>query len=441
MAERTDLVVPELGESITEAVIGRWLKSVGDTVEADEPVVDLETDKITVQLPAPASGVLAEQGFEEGATVRVGDVVGQIDAGDGAQARGDRDQEPEEETAAEEEAEEAEEAEEIDEEEEAEDEDEEPEADEEIAATDGRPMTPAQRRAARQRQEAEAGEPPKKDKKKKKKDKQDKKDKKKKKKDKADARPAPKPKAEARPEPKAAPKDEEAREDVVPMSPLRKRIAERLVQAQHESASLTTFNEVDMSAVMQLRSQYKEEFEDRHGLKLGFMSFFVKACVAAAQKFPGLNAELRDDAIVYKKHYDFGIAVSTERGLVVPVLRDCDRLGFAAIEQGIIDLATKARDGKLTLDDLMGGTFSITNGGIYGSMMSTPLLNYPQTGILGMHNIVRRAVVVDDRVEVRPMMYLALTYDHRVVDGREAVQYLVAVKERIERPDRLMFEL
>jgi 2-oxoglutarate dehydrogenase E2 component (dihydrolipoamide succinyltransferase) len=231
------------------------------------------------------------------------------------------------------------------------------------------------------------------------------------------------------------------RDEVIAMSPLRKRIAERLVQAQTESASLTTFNEVDMTAIMALRNTYKESFEKQHGAKLGFMSFFVKACVHACKQFPGLNAEVRGDAIVYKKHYDFGIAVSTPKGLVVPVLRNCDDLSFAGIEKGILALAVKARDGKLAIDDLLGGTFSITNGGIYGSMMSTPLLNYPQTGILGMHNITKRAVVIDDQVQVRPMMYVAVTYDHRVVDGREAVSFLVAVKERLEAPDRLLLEV
>ena len=225
------------------------------------------------------------------------------------------------------------------------------------------------------------------------------------------------------------------------MSPLRKRVAERLVQAQHESASLTTFNEVDMTAVMELRGKYKDSFEKAHGVKLGFMSFFVKACVAACKLFPGVNAEVIGGNIVYKKHYDFGIAVSTPKGLVVPVLRDCDALSFAGIEHGIIALAERARTGKLGLDDLQGGTFSITNGGIYGSMMSTPLLNYPQTGILGMHNIVKRAMIVGEEVKARPMMYVALSYDHRVVDGREAVSYLVAAKERLEAPERMLVEV
>ncbi|MGE5185721.1 MAG: dihydrolipoyllysine-residue succinyltransferase, partial [Acidobacteriota bacterium] len=220
-----------------------------------------------------------------------------------------------------------------------------------------------------------------------------------------------------------------------------KRMAEHLLESHQSTAPLTTFNEIDMTAVMELRARYKDSFEKAHGVKLGFMSFFVKACVAAARLFPGLNAEIVGDHIVYKKHYDFGIAVSTAKGLVVPVLRDCDSRSFAGLEKGILELADKARTGKLGLPDLQGGTFSITNGGIYGSMMSTPLLNYPQTGILGMHNIVKRAMVVGDEVKVRPMMYVALSYDHRVVDGREAVSFLVAVKERLEAPERMLVEV
>jgi 2-oxoglutarate dehydrogenase E2 component (dihydrolipoamide succinyltransferase) len=241
--------------------------------------------------------------------------------------------------------------------------------------------------------------------------------------------------------PARAPVASDAREEVVPMTPIRKRIAQRLVEAQKSAAALTTFNEIDMRAVMELRERYKQEFADQHGVKLGFMSFFAKACISALRLYPGLNAEVKGDAIVYKKHYDLGIAVSTERGLVVPVLRDADRLSFAGIEQGIANLASRAKASKLTLDELVGGTFSITNGGIYGSMLSTPLLNYPQTGILGMHNIVDRPMAVNGAMEIRPIMYAALTYDHRVVDGREAVSFLVAVKQRIEQPDRMMFEL
>jgi 2-oxoglutarate dehydrogenase E2 component (dihydrolipoamide succinyltransferase) len=243
------------------------------------------------------------------------------------------------------------------------------------------------------------------------------------------------------PAPAPSPSSGDGREELVPMSPIRKRIAQRLVEAQKSAAALTTFNEVDMSAVIALRDRFKQEFADRYGVKLGFMSFFAKAAIASLKIYPGLNAEVKGEAIAYKKHYDLGIAVSTDRGLVVPVLRDADRLSFAGIEQGIGELAGRARAGKLTLEDIVGGTFSITNGGIYGSMLSTPLLNHPQTGILGMHNIVERPVGVDGHVQLRPIMYLALTYDHRVVDGREAVSFLVAVKQRIEQPDRLMFDL
>ena len=225
------------------------------------------------------------------------------------------------------------------------------------------------------------------------------------------------------------------------MTKLRQTIARRLKEAQATAAMLTTFNEVDMSAVMALRAKYQEAFVARHGIKLGFMSFFVRATVEALKEFKGLNAEVRGTDILYKKHYDFGIAVGSGRGLVVPVVRNVDQLSMAGIEKGIAELAAKAKDGKLTLEDLSGGTFSITNGGIYGSMMSTPLLNMPQTGILGMHNIVKRPVAVGDAIELRPMMYLALSYDHRVVDGREAVQFLVGVKERIEAPERLMLEI
>ena len=405
-----DLIVPQLGESITEAVIGRWLKQVGDAVAADEPVVDLETDKVTVQLSAPAAGALSEQRAAVGTTVRVGQIVGQVAEGAAGKAGAPAPAPGKSPTPAPAPG---------------------PTAAPAPVATAPAPtaaalapamaagldkdallrLTPAQRAAAR-----EAGKLP------------------------APATPSGAGRAvidrsaeEAVRLGKVDPRDE-----VVAMSPLRKRIAERLVEAQQETASLTTFNEVDMTAVMELRARYKDGFEKAHGVKLGFMSFFVKASVEAARLFPGLNAEVIGGNIVYKKHYDFGIAVSSPKGLVVPVLPDCDRLDFAGVEAGIAALADKARTGKLALPDLTGGTFSISNGGIYGSMMSTPLLNMPQTGILGMHNIVKRAVVVADQVVIRPMMYLALSYDHRVVDGREAVSFLVAVKDRLEAPDRML---
>lgn len=416
-----DLVVPQLGESISEAVVARWLKQVGDAVGVDEPIAELETDKITVQLPSPVAGALAEQRAKVGATVKVGEVIGAVTAGAAGKAVlvtpstpaaappphvGKPIEPPNQPTgrqpvvggghlvAA------------------------------PAAVTAAPPpvakldkdallkLTPSQRASAR-----ESG-----------------------------SLPAPPSSISSAAPPSGASEAArlaavDPRDEIVPMSPLRKRVAERLVQAQHESASLTTFNEVDMTAVMDLRTKYKETFEKSHGVKLGFMSFFAKACVAAAKLYPGLNAEVVGGNIVYKKHYDFGIAVSTPKGLVVPVLREVDTLSFAGIEKGILALADKAKTGKLALADLSGGTFSITNGGIYGSMMSTPLLNYPQTGILGMHNIVKRALVIDDEIKVRPVMYLALSYDHRVVDGKEAVSFLVAVKDRLEAPERMLVEV
>jgi 2-oxoglutarate dehydrogenase E2 component (dihydrolipoamide succinyltransferase) len=413
-----DLVVPQLGESITEAVVATWLKQVGDSVAADEPVAELETDKITVQLPSPVAGKLTAQAAAVGTTVKVGDVIGAVEAGAQGKAApaakaAPAPAAPSAKPAA-------------------------PAAKPAPAAVAAAPapamaaapaavahgngesldkaallrLTPSQRVQAREVGSIPASIP-------------------------ASTTAAP---VAAGPSVDDRLAQIDPRDEVVAMSPLRKRVAERLVQAQHESASLTTFNEVDMTAVMELRSKYKDSFEKSHGVKLGFMSFFAKACVAACKLFPGVNAEVVGGHIVYKKHYDFGVAVSTPKGLVVPVLRDCDALSFAGIEKGILALAEKARGGKLALADLSGGTFSITNGGIYGSMMSTPLLNYPQTGILGMHNIVKRAIVIGDDIKIRPMMYVALSYDHRVVDGREAVSFLVAVKDRLEAPDRMLIE-
>ncbi len=402
-----ELKIQGLGESITEAVIGRWLKSVGDYVEADEAVLDLETDKVNVDVTAPNAGILSEQRFADGDIVHVGDVVGVIVAGERPVSV-------------------------------------EPEVTEmpspastttpssasttpssastttppsaaappssfntDVPERDasGRVLSPSMRRAARGGQLKEP--------------------------------------ATAAPRTPAIGSAQTVAEleRVVPMSPLRKRIAERLVKAQQSSASLTTFNEVDLSNVIALRKTYKQQFIDTHGIKLGFMSFFVKAAVHALKDFPGVNAEVRDEAIVYKQFYDIGIAVGTDRGLVVPVLRNADQLSFADIEKGIVDLATKARNRKLVLNDLLGATFTITNGGIYGSMLSTPLLNYPQTGILGMHNIVERPMAINGSVEVRPIMYVALTYDHRVVDGKEAVRFLVALKERLEDPERMLLSI
>ena len=420
-----DLVVPQLGESITEAVVATWLKQVGDTVAADEPVAELETDKITVQLLSPVAGALSAQTAAAGATVKVGEVVGTVEAGKAGKAA----PAPAAKPAAAKPAAAATAA----------------PAPAPVAAVSAAPPAAAPAAAAKPAPAAAAAAAPSSN--------GESLDKA------ALLRLTPSQRVQAREVgsiPQSAPAASasagsgpsaddrlahvDPRDEVVPMSSLRKRVAERLVQAQHESASLTTFNEVDMTQIMELRAKYKDSFEKAHGVKLGFMSFFAKACVAACKLFPGVNAEVIGGNIVYKKHYDFGVAVSTPKGLVVPVLRDCDALSFAGIESGILALADKARSGKLALADLSGGTFSITNGGIYGSMMSTPLLNYPQTGILGMHNIVKRAVVIGDEIKVRPMMYVALSYDHRVVDGREAVSFLVAVKDRLESPDRMLLE-
>ena len=416
MRGMADLVVPQLGESISEAVVGRWLKNVGDAVAVDEPVAELETDKVTVQLPSPVAGALAEQRAQTGATVKVGDVIGAVKAGASGKTTAVAPK-PAEPVAVEA-----------------------PPA-AQVAkqpAVVAPPVVPATTQVAKpQLTPSSNGETVDRD---------------------ALMRLTPSqrltaresgtfPRVQAPPSAPSGPGELERlqrvdpRDEVVAMSPLRKRVAERLVQAQHESASLTTFNEVDMTAIIDFRTKYKDAFEKQHKVKLGFMSFFVKACVAACKLFPGVNAEVIGGNIVYKKHYDFGIAVQTPKGLVVPVLRDCDSRSFADVEQGIGELAERARTGKLALGDLAGGTFSISNGGIYGSMMSTPLLNYPQTGILGMHNIVKRAVVIGDAVHVRPMMYVALSYDHRVVDGREAVSFLVAVKDRLESPERMLVEV
>ena len=407
-----ELIIPPLGESITEATIAKWLKKIGDGVTTDEPLAELETDKVTVMLPAPGSGVLTAQHFPVGSQVKVGVSIGSIDPSGKPAAKAAP-------AAAATPAAVA------------------PVAPVVAAPVAAAPVVAAPVAAASVAH-APAGQPA--------------------------VRPALTPNnrklmrehgfdpaaavlssispAPAVAAPAAVPAASAPLEEVVPMSPLRKRIAERLVEAQHSAAILTTFNEVDMSFVMALRTKYQDDFVKKHGIKLGFMSFFVAACARAMPEFPGVNAEVRGDAIVYKKHYDFGIAVGGGKGLVVPVLRGVDKLSFAQIEKGIADLATKAKDNKLQLSDLAGGTFSISNGGIYGSMMSTPLLNMPQTGILGMHNIVRRPIAVTsggtESIEIRPMMYIALSYDHRVVDGREAVQFLVRVKERLEQPEKML---
>ena len=405
-----EIRVPTLGESVSEATIARWLKKAGEAVKVDEPVVELETDKVSLEVPAPVAGVLAEIAADEGSDVEVGALLGTIAEGEAAAG------EPAPQKADDKPAEAAEKP--------------APAASEAPAqAGDGADKNgPAARKIAAEKGldlKVIPGSGPKGNV------------------TKADALQAEKPAEQPRAKP-AAPSPAPAaagREERVRMTRLRKRIAERLKEAQNTAAMLTTFNEVDMSAVMGLRKSYQDAFVKKHGIKLGFMSFFVKACIDALKAFPAINAEVDGDEVVYKHYYDIGVAVSSDAGLVVPVVRDADAMGLAQIEAAIADLGKRARDGKLAMEELTGGTFTITNGGIFGSMMSTPILNPPQVGILGMHNIVERAVVLPGgRIEARPIMYLALSYDHRIVDGREAVSFLVRVKQCIEDPQRMLLD-
>jgi 2-oxoglutarate dehydrogenase E2 component (dihydrolipoamide succinyltransferase) len=409
-----EIKVPAMGESVTEATIARWLKNEGDAVKQDEPLVELETDKVNVEVPSPAAGVLEHIEVQQGGTVGVGTVLGQVKEGAAAAkpqpAKAETKPEPKPAKAETPKAEA-------------------PKEQTKPALTSAPPPPPPSvRRIAEEEKldtNAIAGTG------------------KRGQVTKGDAlaaletvkvvKPA---RAEA---PAARPRAE--REERVAMSRLRKTIALRLKESQDIAAQLTTFNEVDMSKVMGLRAAYKESFEKKHGVKLGFMSFFAKACVAALKEIPAVNAEIDGDDIIYKNYYDIGIAVSTERGLVVPVVREVDMLSLADIEKQIGEFGARARDNKLKLEELLGGTFTITNGGVFGSLMSTPILNMPQSGILGMHKIQNRPVAVGDKIEIRPMMYLALSYDHRLVDGREAVTFLVRVKENLEDPQRLLLDL
>ncbi|MBN9495947.1 MAG: 2-oxoglutarate dehydrogenase complex dihydrolipoyllysine-residue succinyltransferase [Alphaproteobacteria bacterium] len=397
-----DIKVPPMGESVSEATVAKWFKKVGDAVKADEPLCELETDKVTVEVPAPVAGQLVSITADSGATVGVGAKLGEILEGAAGKASA-----PAAAPAA---------------------------APAPAKAAAPAPASAAQPGPAARKALSEAGV------------------------DaasvagsgkdgrvtKADVAAAPKaaaPAPAAAPAAPAAPREIGPREERVKMTRLRTRIAERLKQAQNTAAMLTTFNEIDMSAAMAMRSKYNEQFEKRHGVKLGFMSIFAKACVVALKELPAVNAEIDAGDIVYKNHYDIGVAVGTPQGLVVPVVRDCDVLSFADIEKKIGDFGRRARDGKLTIDEMTGGTFTITNGGIYGSLMSTPILNPPQSGILGMHKIQPRPVAIGDKIEIRPMMYVALSYDHRIIDGREAVTFLVRVKECIEDPGRLILDM
>lgn len=387
--------VPALGESVTEATVAKWLKQPGDAVKVDEPLVELETDKVTQEVYAPAAGVLSEVLVKQGQSVPIGAVLGSIAEGAAAAASA---KPVANDTAAK------------------------PAPVAAPAAASAPVMMPsAAKLAAEQNINPNSLSGTGKDGRILKEDVQ---------------RGASAPAVVSAPSYSAPAAS--SREERVKMSRLRSRIAERLKEAQNTAAILTTFNEIDMGAVMELRAKYKDEFEKRHGVKLGFMGFFAKAAIQALQEIPAVNAEISGDEIIYKNHYDIGVAVGTDAGLVVPVLRDADTLSVAGIEKGIADLATKARTGKLGIADMQGGTFTITNGGIYGSLMSTPIINPPQSGILGLHKIQDRPMAVKGAVVVRPMMYVALSYDHRIIDGKEAVTFLVRVKEAMEDPGRLL---
>ena len=397
-----ELKVPALGESITEAVVGKWHKKVGDSVKADEPVVVLETDKVTIDVQAPSAGSIDAISFKEGSKVKIGDTLGSINpSGASAPATAAVTQAPPAEVAV--------------------------AASKSIEGEKPKLATPVARAMAADKgidpasiQGSGANGRVMKD-------------------DVVRAQQAPA--APSAPVQQTLQRTAGAREERVAMSPLRKRVAERLIQAQNNAAILTTFNELDMSAVMGLRKTYNEKFEKKHGVKLGFMSLFVRAAIEALKQFPAVNASIDGEDVVFHHYYDIGVAVSGSRGLVVPVVRDADQKSLSELEKAIGELGAKAKNDKLTLGDLQGGTFTISNGGIFGSMLSTPILNPPQTGILGMHNIVERAMVRDGQIVIRPMMYLALSYDHRLIDGREAVQFLVRIKECLEAPERILLEI
>jgi 2-oxoglutarate dehydrogenase E2 component (dihydrolipoamide succinyltransferase) len=419
----TEIKVPVLGESVTEATVTKWFKAVGDAVATDEALLELETDKVTLEVNAPATGTLSEIAAAEGADVEVGALLGAITEGKGAPAAKKApsavDPAPAPESAP-------------------------APAPAPAQAAEAKPLSPAVRKLVEENNLDPAGitasgkdgrltkgdvlaflkggetapaaplQP---------------------------AKPASQP-AAAMPAAQYPPRPIGPREERVRMTRLRQRIAERLKEAQNTAAMLTTFNEADMSAVMDVRAQYRDTFEKKHGVRIGFMSFFVKACVVALREVPAVNAEIDGTDFIFKNHYDIGVAVGTEQGLVVPVLRDADTMSFADIEKTITDLGQRARDGKLAIEELQGGTFTITNGGVFGSLVSTPILNPPQSGILGMHKIQQRPMVLaDGTIAARPMMHLALSYDHRAVDGREAVSFLVRVKECIEDPSRIMLDM
>ena len=394
MSDIVDVKVPVIGESLSTVFIGTWMKAAGDTISAGETLVEVDSDKASLEVPAPASGTISELLFEEGDEVAISAVIARIVPGEGGAVVPQASAAPAAEVSAK-----------------------------------GPQSGPAARQAAARLDvdidavsgSGKGGRVLR-----------------------ADVEAAAK-KHEAKPVPPPAKRsieaDDTTRIERVRMTPLRRTIARRLVEAQHNAAMLTTFNEVDLTRVKALRKGYQEKFTSRHGVKLGYMSFFVKAAVEALKAFPAVNSEIDGNDILYKRYYNIGVAVSTKRGLMVPVIRDADRLSFAEVETTINGLATRARDGKLTTADFQDGTFTISNGGVFGSLMSTPILNPPQVGILGMHTIQERPVGVNGSIELRPMMYLAMSYDHRIIDGREAVSFLVRIKELIEDPERILLEV
>lgn len=385
-----DILVPTLGESVTEATVGKWYVSIGESIEQDKLMVELETDKVTLEVNAPVSGTLKEIAFPKGTTVKIGDVLGRMEEGEVASKPAEQKPsgaltiEPQPTLA-----------------------DKNPPSVKKLLAENdlSSALISATGKDGRltKTDVLQFIESP----------------------SKTDLNPS----------------ETSDRQERVPMSRLRQKIAERLKNAQQTAAILTTFNEIDMSHVMDLRKRLQESFQTSHGVKLGFMSFFLKACVQALKEIPALNAEIDGTDIVFKHYYDLGVAVSTDRGLVVPVIKNVDELTFAGIEKAITDVGSRAKDGKLEIGELNGGTFSITNGGTFGSLMSTPIINPPQCGILGMHAIQNRPVAIDNKVEIRPMMYVALSYDHRLVDGKEAVTFLVRIKQMLEDPERLLLQV
>ncbi len=382
----TEIKVPALGESVSEATIATWLKKEGESVSADEPIVELETDKVTLEVNAPADGVITQIIANEGDTVEPDAILAMFEAG----AKGTA-------PAAKEEA----------------------KAAPATATTDSKASSPSARKMADNNNvdvDAVSGSG-------------------------KGGRVMKEDVVSHMSGGSSAPVSAGPREERVKMTRLRSRIAERLMESQHGTATLTTFNDVDMSAIMQVRKDYRDVFEKKHGVRLGFMSFFMKAAVHALKMIPSVNAEIEDGHVVYKNYYDIGCAVSTPQGLVVPVVRDVDHKSFAEIEKTIMDLGSRARDGKLSMDEMMGGSFTVTNGGVFGSMLSTPIINPPQSGILGMHRIEDRPVVRNGEIVVRPMMYIALSYDHRIIDGRESVTFLRTIKECIEDPKRLLLDI